>query len=193
MALQPIKPNFKQHVLKNISPEERPAIHHFEYDDETARLAAGGFTSSDLWRIALQKSDTSLWILVGISPVVWKFVGGADDSPTATATSATATSVSWDSISGKPSTRDGYGISDVYTKTETESLISGISNLRSEIFTNLNIHVLTLSTVPNFIISLTLNGVGMHEGVDYTKTNYEITISNNWDLKINDAICVTYF
>jgi hypothetical protein len=189
MALQPIKPNFKQHVLKNISPEERPAIHHFEYDDETARLTANGFTSSDLWRIALQKSDTSLWILVGISPVVWKFIGGADDSPSATETS----SVTWDSISGKPSTRDGFAISDVYTKTETESLISDIRNFRSEIFTNLNIHVLTLSTVPNFIISLTLNGVGMHEGVDYTKTNSEITISNSWDLKINDAICVTYF
>lgn len=190
MALQPMKPNFKQHVLKNLKPGERPAIHHFEFDDESARIGFTDVSESDLWRIGLQKSDSSLWMLVSISPISWKFVGGAEDSPTPSGGSGT--SVTWDQIENKPTTRDGFGLLDVYTKTETEQLASGGANFHSEIFSNLNTKVLTLSRVPQFIISFQLNGLGMVNGRDYTVSDETVTLDDSWVIKNSDTIVVVY-
>jgi len=47
----------------------------FIYANSTARLAATGFVVEDLYKIALQLSDSSLWILTSYSPIVWTAVG----------------------------------------------------------------------------------------------------------------------
>jgi hypothetical protein len=57
----------------------RHAAHSYEYADATAREAATGFTVDDLYRLALQLDDHSLWILVDDSPVTWEAVGGGGD------------------------------------------------------------------------------------------------------------------
>lgn len=46
------------------------------YADETARLAATGFTSDDVWKAYGQESDETLWLLVNHSPITWVELSG---------------------------------------------------------------------------------------------------------------------
>ncbi len=41
------------------------------YADEAARLAATGFTTDDLYKIAYQTSTDTLWVLIDTSPITW--------------------------------------------------------------------------------------------------------------------------
>jgi len=50
----------------------------FTYADSTARLAATGFTSADINKIAIQQNDTSCWMLIDDSPITWKSLSGVD-------------------------------------------------------------------------------------------------------------------
>lgn len=56
----------------------RHTIHNWEYADATARLAAV-LTSDDLFKIALQIDDNSLWMLVDESPLTWASLGAVTD------------------------------------------------------------------------------------------------------------------
>lgn len=49
----------------------------FAYADQAARVAASGFSSTDLNKIALQQSDNSLWLLIDTSTPTWKQIGGS--------------------------------------------------------------------------------------------------------------------
>ena len=49
--------------------------HAFEYANATARTGATGFATSDLFKLALQLDDYTVWMLTAISPVSWKQVG----------------------------------------------------------------------------------------------------------------------
>ena len=49
--------------------------HAFEYANATARTGATGFATSDLFKLALQLDDYTVWMLTTISPVSWKQVG----------------------------------------------------------------------------------------------------------------------
>ncbi len=40
----------------------------WEYDDETERMAAASFTSDDIGRLAFQRSDETVWRLIGAEP-----------------------------------------------------------------------------------------------------------------------------
>lgn len=46
-------------------------IHAFEYADQAARLAATGFTASDVGKVARVLADGSFWVLSTHSPIVW--------------------------------------------------------------------------------------------------------------------------
>ena len=53
----------------------------WEYADSTARGAAGGFSSTDLGKIAVQLDNTSYWILSAITPtwiLVTGYISGGD-------------------------------------------------------------------------------------------------------------------
>lgn len=64
-------------MLHRLSPlADRHAPHTFEYATELLRLAATGFVSADLKKLALQLSDNSYWSLISIGPAVWSPVGG---------------------------------------------------------------------------------------------------------------------
>jgi len=47
-------------------------IHQWKYANSIARLADTDFTSDDLYKWALQEDDKTYWILIDISPPVWK-------------------------------------------------------------------------------------------------------------------------
>ena len=53
--------------------------HSFEYANTAARLAATGFTSADLHKIALQLDNHTLWILTATTPS-WQSVGSNTES-----------------------------------------------------------------------------------------------------------------
>jgi hypothetical protein len=48
--------------------------HAYSYADATARGAASGFTSDDLYKLALQTDNNTLWILTAVTPT-WVQVG----------------------------------------------------------------------------------------------------------------------
>lgn len=54
---------------------KRHAPHNWEYADATARLAAGGFISADLYKIALQLDDKSYWMLTATTPTWIRIIG----------------------------------------------------------------------------------------------------------------------
>jgi hypothetical protein len=62
---------------KNSPIADSHFAHRWEYADETARLAATGFVSSEIGLLALQLDDYSYWVLTSITPT-WELVGGAD-------------------------------------------------------------------------------------------------------------------
>ncbi len=43
----------------------------FDYADSTARLAATGFVAADVGTFAIQRSDDTMWVLTGYSPITW--------------------------------------------------------------------------------------------------------------------------
>lgn len=55
----------------------------FTYADATARAAATGFTSADLYSLALQLDNASAWILTATTPT-WVAAGGTFTDPTTT-------------------------------------------------------------------------------------------------------------
>lgn len=57
---------------KNITGDDIHIVHTWSYADSTARLAATGFTSSDVGKIAEQQSDETWWLLTNYSPITWK-------------------------------------------------------------------------------------------------------------------------
>ena len=57
------------------------ALYSLVYVDETARLAAGPFTSADVGRVAWQQSDDTFWLLDDNSPITWTEVSGATAIP----------------------------------------------------------------------------------------------------------------
>jgi hypothetical protein len=61
---------------KNLNPDERHAPHALEYADAATRVAATGFTTADLHKLALQLSDDTYWILTDVSPPAWSAVSG---------------------------------------------------------------------------------------------------------------------
>jgi hypothetical protein len=50
-------------------------IHAYEYADDTARLAATGFVSTDIGKVARVLSTSIFWILTNHSPITWSSAG----------------------------------------------------------------------------------------------------------------------
>lgn len=50
------------------------------YANSAARLAATGFVSADVYKIAVQSDDFSLWLLTDDSPITWKDIGTSSSS-----------------------------------------------------------------------------------------------------------------
>lgn len=60
---------------KNISLGENHKLHNWEYANAASRVAANGFTSTDIGKIAWQKDNDTFWMLKTSSPIVWVSVG----------------------------------------------------------------------------------------------------------------------
>ena len=67
-------------IHRDLTGTEVHVPHAWEYTDATAREAATGFTEDDLYRLALQVDDHSLWILTDHDPVAWVSVRGSASS-----------------------------------------------------------------------------------------------------------------
>lgn len=61
-----------EHKLAALNKRHPP--HNWEYADQTAREAATGFTSADLYKYARQTDDNSVWMLTATTPT-WIYVG----------------------------------------------------------------------------------------------------------------------
>ncbi len=64
---------------KTLAIASNHKAHRWEYADETARLAATGFDDAEIFKLALQLSDNTLWILTGKDPTTWVPVSGDSD------------------------------------------------------------------------------------------------------------------
>lgn len=64
-------------------------IHNWSYADATARGAATGFVASDLFKIALQEDDNSLWMLVDETLDTWEQLTGSGASAVTSVNGAT--------------------------------------------------------------------------------------------------------
>jgi hypothetical protein len=53
-------------------------LHQWSYSDATARLAAAGFASSDVGKVALQVDTSAYYILTDDSPITWQKIGSID-------------------------------------------------------------------------------------------------------------------
>jgi len=49
-------------------------VHQWKYANAAARLAVTSFVSNDLYKWAFQEDDKTYWILIGVSPPVWKSI-----------------------------------------------------------------------------------------------------------------------
>ncbi|MFZ4537168.1 hypothetical protein [Propionivibrio sp.] len=55
----------------NILPADRHGPFSYIYADATAREAASGLVAGDVGKLALQLSDSTLWVVAGTSPISW--------------------------------------------------------------------------------------------------------------------------
>lgn len=75
MSGMPLKIPFLNRLLHRlIGAGDNHVAHNWSYADSTARGAATGFVTKDLYKVALQVSDNSLWLLTAITPV-WTQIG----------------------------------------------------------------------------------------------------------------------
>lgn len=89
----------------------------FSYADATARAAATGFVSADVGKLALQRSDNTLWLLTATTPT-WVAVGGSGGSMTDPETTA-----------GDMIYRDGSNVTSrlpVGTNGQVLTVVSGV-------------------------------------------------------------------
>ncbi len=71
-------------------------VHQWSYADSTARLAASGFASTDVGKVALQVDTTAYYILTDESPITWQKIGSvdvADIRPAVTGTRASPSAI----------------------------------------------------------------------------------------------------
>lgn len=61
----------------SIPPSERHAPWSWVFSTQAERLAANGFASADVNKLAWQASDNTAWVLISHSPVVWVQLGGS--------------------------------------------------------------------------------------------------------------------
>jgi pectin methylesterase-like acyl-CoA thioesterase len=64
---------------KNLTGTELHGIQAYTYADATARLAATGFVSADVGKVALQSDNGSFWILTATTPI-WSELTGSSAS-----------------------------------------------------------------------------------------------------------------
>ncbi len=57
-------------------------IHSWEFENQTVREKASSFVTSDLYKLALQLDDLSLWRLVSLAPATWALIGESELSQT---------------------------------------------------------------------------------------------------------------
>jgi len=59
-----------------LTGEDIHVINTWTYANSAARAAATGFTADDVYKVAVQEDDYSIWILVDNSPITWMQLGG---------------------------------------------------------------------------------------------------------------------
>jgi hypothetical protein len=79
---------------KDLSPSERHPIHSYEFADSAARLANNEYATTDVFRIAVQLDNNTVWMLTGITnpgagaTPAWTQVGSASATVDANSTIA---------------------------------------------------------------------------------------------------------
>lgn len=79
---------------KDLPPSERHAIHSYEFVNSAARLANNDYAATDVFRIAVQLDNNTVWMLTGITnpgagaTPAWTQVGSASATVDANSTIA---------------------------------------------------------------------------------------------------------
>ena len=83
------------------------------------------------------------------------------------------TSLGWSKITGTPTTLSGYGITNAYTKTEVDGLISGVGYATSDrrVYTATAGQTTFAATYAVGFVDVYLNGSKLQTGVEFTATN----------------------
>lgn len=115
---------------KNIILSDRHAPHNYEYVDSTARLAATGFVSGDVGKLAFQASDATYWVLASTTPT-WSALKGEPGEPGAPgagtgdvvgpASSVSGRVATFSGTSGKIIGDSGYSVSDLALASQRDS------------------------------------------------------------------------
>lgn len=115
---------------KNIILSDRHAPHNYEYADSAARLAATGFVSGDVGKLAFQVSDASYWILASTTPT-WSALKGEPGEPGAPgagtgdvvgpASSVSGRVATFSGTSGKIIGDSGYSVSDLALASQRDA------------------------------------------------------------------------
>jgi hypothetical protein len=111
-------------------------------DNTNEMTLANGFTGGQLTMNYRGASGAITQVNVGngiaASGVLAKIVAlNIDASGNTTGNAATATNVAWTGVTGKPTTVAGYGITDTYTKAQTDAADALKANVASPTFTGI--------------------------------------------------------
>jgi hypothetical protein len=88
------------HRHKNLNGLDVHSPISFVYANESERTSAGGFSESDVNKLAKQESDNSVWMLVNNAPTTWTSVG-KDGDVVGPESATTDTVVTFDGTTGK--------------------------------------------------------------------------------------------
>ena len=67
---------------KNAILGEIHKVHNWEYSNESERISATGFLSTDIGKVAWQKDNDSFWFLSSYSPVIWRSFANSPNNVT---------------------------------------------------------------------------------------------------------------
>jgi hypothetical protein len=89
-------------------------INTWTYANSAARDAATGFTADDVYKVAIQTDNNSIWMLVDHSPITWKKIATEDDIASLV--------TDFLSLTDTPSAYTGYGGKVVAVKVSEDGL-----------------------------------------------------------------------
>lgn len=95
--------------------------------------------------------------------------------------------VEWSNLTGIPTSSSGYGITDVYTKSEIDQKYSGVTIDLSGYYTSsqTNANFLSANTILNESVGITLNDKYIAGVKNYIETNDTLNIPEYYEYNLN--------
>jgi len=177
--------NSNKHGKQTIAQGIHGAI-AYEYADAPARLSATGFQPEDIYKIAIQLDDKSVWILYSISPVLWAAVGSNPSlvqGISAGTTQAPGPTVVFSNVNGVSFGASGHTVTASVQPSGLGGIIAGTETATSGTlsFSNgngitfgINGSVLTASILPGAAA-----GIGAVQGGTQTQTSGTLAFVNS--------------